>query len=118
MVVGRGTSFQFFGIHIFYSMSMDGHVVVSMLDTIAFFLDETFEELPYDVVTTVGEATEALAKIIRLQNYQTFGLFMSTKQLMSRASAASKGEEVTEETRALQEGTLCGILLGRVRSIR
>ena len=88
------------------------------MNTIAFFLDETFEELPYDVMTTVGEATEALAKIIRLQNYQTFGLFMSTKQLMSRASAASKGEEVTEETRALQDGDLVTDVIQEMRLVK
>jgi hypothetical protein len=32
-----------------------------------FFLDETFEELEYDVTTTVLEAVEQLAGIIKLQ---------------------------------------------------
>ena len=88
------------------------------MNTIAFFLDETFEELPYDVMTTVGEATEALAGIIRLQNYQTFGLFVSTKELMSRSSAASKGEEVTEETRALQDADLITDVIQEMRLVK
>lgn len=37
------------------------------LNTIAFFLDETFEELAYDVTMTVLEAVEQLAGIIKLQ---------------------------------------------------
>lgn len=47
------------------------------LNTIVFFLDETFEELAYDVATTVLEAVEQLAAIIKLQNYNTFTLFES-----------------------------------------
>lgn len=37
------------------------------LNTIVFFLDETFEELAFDVTTTVLEAVEQLAGIIKLQ---------------------------------------------------
>lgn len=45
------------------------------LRTIVFFLDETFEELEYDVTTTVLEAVEQIAGLIALQNYTTFTLF-------------------------------------------
>ena len=45
------------------------------LTTIVFFLDETFEELSYDICTTVQEATEQLAATIKLENYATFTLF-------------------------------------------
>ena len=37
------------------------------LNTIVFFLDETFEELSYDLTTTVLEAVEQLAGLIKLQ---------------------------------------------------
>ena len=37
------------------------------LNAIVFFLDETFEELAFDVTTTVLEAVEQLAGIIKLQ---------------------------------------------------
>lgn len=50
-----------------------------MLNTIAFFLDETFEELAYDVTSTVLEAVEQLAALIKLQNYSTFTLFECRK---------------------------------------
>ncbi|KXZ52314.1 hypothetical protein GPECTOR_10g946 [Gonium pectorale] len=49
------------------------------LQTIVFFLDETFEELTYDVTTTVLEAVEQLANLIKLQNYTTFTLFECRK---------------------------------------
>lgn len=37
------------------------------LNTICFFLDETFEELAFDVTTSVLEAVDQLAGIIKLQ---------------------------------------------------
>jgi hypothetical protein len=46
---------------------------------IVFFLDETFEELEHDATTTVLEAVEYLAGIIKLQNYQTFTLYECRK---------------------------------------
>jgi hypothetical protein len=51
------------------------------LQTIVFFLDETFEELTYDVTTTVLEAVEQLANLIKLQNYTTFTLFECRKMV-------------------------------------
>lgn len=49
------------------------------MTAIVFFLDETFEELAYDITTTVLEAVEQLASIIKLQNYQTFTLYECRK---------------------------------------
>lgn len=45
------------------------------LTTIVFFLDETFEEVSFDICTSVQESTEQLAATIKLQNYATFTLF-------------------------------------------
>jgi hypothetical protein len=45
------------------------------LQAIVFFLDETFEEILFDISTTVLEAVEQLAHVIKLENYQTFTLF-------------------------------------------
>ena len=81
------------------------------LSTIVFFLDETFEELPYDCMTTVGEAVESLASIIRLQQYQTFSLFESRKALAVKASAMSKEDTAAEEATILQDGTLISDVL-------
>lgn len=55
------------------------------LNTIVFFLDETFEELSYDVTTTVLEAVEQLAGIIKLQNYNTFTLFECRRTISNKA---------------------------------
>ena len=44
-----------------------------------FFLDQTFEELEYDVTTTVAEAAENVAHIIKLQNHSTFTLYESRR---------------------------------------
>ena len=51
------------------------------LTAIVFFLDETFEEISYDVSTSVAEAVEQLANIIHLQNYATFTLFEAQRPL-------------------------------------
>ena len=49
------------------------------LTTIVFFLDETFEELQYDIATTIVEAAEQLAGIIKLREFSTFTLYESRK---------------------------------------
>ena len=49
------------------------------LTAIVFFLDQTFEELEYDVTTTVAEAAESIAAIIKLQNHSTFTLYESRR---------------------------------------
>ncbi|MEW5314403.1 MAG: hypothetical protein WDW38_005908 [Sanguina aurantia] len=56
------------------------------LNTIVFFLDECFEELAFDVSTTVLEAVEQLAGIIKLQNYNTFTLFECRKAVGPKAT--------------------------------
>ena len=45
------------------------------LTTPVYFLDETFEELTFDALTTVADATPSVAGTIRLREYATFGLF-------------------------------------------
>jgi len=57
------------------------------LTTIVFFLDETFEELEYDITTTVLEAVEQLAGVIKLENYNTFTLFECRKQVAAKTAA-------------------------------
>ena len=53
--------------------------------TIVFFLDETFEELEFDSSTTVLEAVEFLAHVIKLQNFTTFTLYECRKARRLRA---------------------------------
>ena len=64
------------------------------LKGIALFLDDTFEEVSYDLSTMVGEAVEEIAGCIRLQNYHTFGLFEFRKALVTgKASEPLLGEK-------------------------
>ncbi|VFQ99761.1 unnamed protein product [Cuscuta campestris] len=49
------------------------------LTTIVFFLDETFEEITYDMATTVADAVEELAGIIKLSTFSGFSLFECRK---------------------------------------
>lgn len=44
-----------------------------------FFLDETFEEIAWDMSTTVVDANMQLAGLIKLTNHETFTLFESRK---------------------------------------
>ncbi|KAG0559984.1 hypothetical protein KC19_10G144700 [Ceratodon purpureus] len=63
------------------------------LTTIAFFLDETFEDITYDMTTTVSDAVEELAGIIKLSSYNTFSLFECRKSLNGSRSLDSTVEE-------------------------
>ena len=51
------------------------------LTAVVFFLDETFEEVAWDMATTVADAVAQLAGLIKLTNYETFTLFESRKVL-------------------------------------
>eukprot|EP00210_Caulerpa_lentillifera_P006575 g6280.t1 len=64
------------------------------LTCIVFFLDETFEELTYEMTTTVSEAMKQLAEIIRLQNYQTFTLFECQKLTGARRTEDTCDEHI------------------------
>lgn len=62
------------------------------LTTIVFFLDETFEEITYDMATTVADAVEELAGIIKLSVYSTFTLF-ECRKVANNSKAAEMGNE-------------------------
>ena len=49
------------------------------MTAVVHFLDDTFDDLQYDMTTTVIEAVEQLAGMIKLQNYSTFTLFDARK---------------------------------------
>ncbi|KAL6507619.1 Kinesin-like protein KIN-14E [Orobanche gracilis] len=77
------------------------------LTTVVFFLDETFEEITYDMTTTVADAIEELAGIIKLSEYSSFNLFESRK-----AVAVSKSPEPgNEEYLSLDDNKYIGDLL-------
>ncbi|KAL1566700.1 Kinesin-like protein KIN-14E [Salvia divinorum] len=55
------------------------------LTTIVFFLDETFEEISYEMATTVADVVEELAGIIKLSPYSSFSLFECRKAVVSKS---------------------------------
>ncbi|PON82768.1 Kinesin-like protein [Trema orientale] len=63
------------------------------LTTIVFFLDETFEEITYDMATTVADAVEELAGIIKLSAFSSFSLFECRKVVTGSKSPDSGNEE-------------------------
>lgn len=76
------------------------------MTAIVFFLDETFEELSYDITTTVLEAVEQLANIIKLQNYQTFTLYECRKVGRSVLSQPGPGAHSRQCRSKVQLGGL------------
>jgi len=67
------------------------HLSSRKLSVLVFFLDETFEEVSYDVTTTVLEAVEQVAGIIRLQAYSTFTLFVGYKPVVASKAIVEGG---------------------------
>nr|XP_029118654.1 kinesin-like protein KIN-14I isoform X2 [Elaeis guineensis] len=63
------------------------------LTTIVFFLDETFEEITYDMATTVADAVEELAGIIKLSVYSSFSLF-ECRKVVNGSKSPDVGNEV------------------------
>ncbi|KAF5745100.1 putative calmodulin binding protein [Tripterygium wilfordii] len=63
------------------------------LTTIVFFLDETFEEISYDMATTVADAVEEVAGIIKLSAYSSFSLFECRKVVTGSKSPDPGNEE-------------------------
>ncbi|KAI8536672.1 hypothetical protein RHMOL_Rhmol10G0275200 [Rhododendron molle] len=63
------------------------------LTTIVFFLDETFEEITYGMATTVADAVEELAGIIKLSSYSSFSLFECRKIVAGSKSPDPGNEE-------------------------
>ncbi|KAJ7953273.1 Kinesin-like calmodulin-binding protein like [Quillaja saponaria] len=63
------------------------------LTTIVFFLDETFEEIMYNMSTTVADAVQELAGIINLSTYSSFSLFECRKVVTASKSPDTGNEE-------------------------
>ncbi|XP_029130432.1 kinesin-like protein KIN-14I [Cajanus cajan] len=63
------------------------------LTTIVFFLDETFEEITYDMSTTVADAVEELAGLIKLSTHSSFSLFECRKVVTGSKSPDPGNEE-------------------------
>ncbi|WOK95314.1 kinesin-like calmodulin-binding protein [Canna indica] len=82
------------------------------LTTIVFFLDETFEEIAYDMATTVADAVEELAGIIKLSVYSSFSLFECRKVVNGSKSPDTGNEEYL----ALDDNKYVGDLLAEFKA--
>ncbi|XP_010928759.1 kinesin-like protein KIN-14I isoform X2 [Elaeis guineensis] len=84
------------------------------LTTIVFFLDETFEEITYDMATTVADSVEELAGIIKLSVYSSFSLFECRKVVNG-----SKSPDVgNEEYIGLDDNQYIGDLLAEFKAAK
>lgn len=81
------------------------------LTTIVFFLDETFEEITYDMATTVVDAVEELAGIIKLSAFSSFSLFECRKVV----SGSKSPEPGNEEFIGLDDNKYIGDLLAEFK---
>ncbi|XP_061341742.1 kinesin-like protein KIN-14E [Gastrolobium bilobum] len=84
------------------------------LTTIVFFLDETFEEITYDMSTTVADAVEELAAIIKLSTYSSFSLFECRKVVTGSKSSDSGNEEYI----GLDDNKHIGDLLAEFKAVK
>ncbi|KAE9597926.1 putative minus-end-directed kinesin ATPase [Lupinus albus] len=84
------------------------------LTTIVFFLDETFEEITYDMSTTVADAVEELAGLIKLSTYSSFSLFECRKVVTSSKSPDPGSEEYV----GLDDNKYIGDLLAEFKSAK
>lgn len=89
-------------------------LVGKKLTTVVFFLDETFEEITYEMSTTVADAVEELAGIIKLTAFSSFGMFECRK-----VTAASKSlDSANEEYIALDDNKYIGDLLAEFKAAK
>ncbi|KAI3830579.1 hypothetical protein MKW92_002766 [Papaver armeniacum] len=84
------------------------------LTTIVFFLDETFEEITYDMSTTVADAVEELAGIIKLTTYSSFSLF-ECRKVVSGSKSTDPGNE---EYIGLDDNKYIGDLLAEFKAAK
>ncbi|CAJ1941975.1 unnamed protein product [Sphenostylis stenocarpa] len=84
------------------------------LTTIVFFLDETFEEITYDMSTTVADAVQELAGLIKLSAYSSFSLF-ECRKVVTGSKAPDLGHE---EYIGLDENKYIGDLLAEFKAAK
>ncbi|KAL9461911.1 hypothetical protein AB3S75_004833 [Citrus x aurantiifolia] len=84
------------------------------LTTIVFFLDETFEEISYDMATTVSDAVEELAGIIKLSAHSSFSLFECRKVV----TGSKASDHDNEEYIGLDDNKYIGDLLAEFKAAK
>ncbi|CAI5505647.1 unnamed protein product [Closterium sp. Naga37s-1] len=85
------------------------------LKTMVFFLDDTFEEVGYDASTTAAEILESVATSIRLEEFQTFGLYEHRKYI---TLANNNSENVSNDYMGIDEKAYMGDVMAELTSFR
>ncbi|CAI5997557.1 unnamed protein product [Closterium sp. NIES-64] len=85
------------------------------LKTMVFFLDDTFEEVGYDASTTAAEILERVATSIRLEEFQTFGLYEHRKYI---TLANNNSENVSNDYMGIDEKAYMGDVMAELMSFR
>eukprot|EP00775_Hariotina_reticulata_P011897 gene11897-12041_t len=93
---------------------ISAHLCGSKLTTIVFFLDETFEEVAYDITTSISEAVAQLAGLINLQNYQTFTLYEAVRAVNTKVL----NDPLAEEHMLLDENRYIADIVAELRHPR
>ncbi|GAB2279343.1 Kinesin-like protein KIN-14E [Dionaea muscipula] len=93
---------------------IEGLLIGKKLTTVVFFLDETFEEITYDLSTTVADAVQELSGIIKLSAYSSFSLFVCCK-VLSDSKSIDPG---TEEYTGLDDNKYIGDLLAEFKEAK
>ncbi|KAM7279474.1 hypothetical protein ACFE04_006608 [Oxalis oulophora] len=84
------------------------------LTTIVFFLDESFEEITYDMATTVSDAVEELGGIIKLSAFSSFSLF-EFRKIVTGSKSSDHGNE---EYFGLDDNKYIGDLLAEFKAAK
>ncbi|GAB2254215.1 hypothetical protein Droror1_Dr00022024 [Drosera rotundifolia] len=93
---------------------IEGLLTGKELTTVVFFMDETFEEITYDMSTTVADAMEDLSAIIKLSEYSSFSLFVCHKAL----SGSKSTDPGTEEYAKLDDQKYVGDILAELKATK
>ncbi|CAI5982296.1 unnamed protein product [Closterium sp. NIES-65] len=91
-----------------------------VLKTVAFFLDDTFKEVWYDASTTAAKILESVASSIRLEAFQSFGLYehMNYETLANNNLKNASNEYVGIDDKAYMGDVMAGMMSFRERSER
>ena len=87
------------------------------LRVVVAFLDGTFEDVAYDLTTTVKEAVVELARAINLQNHGTFSVF-TVRRLFGKMSPLLKESLISEEHHDVGDVSFLSDALADVRKMK
>ena len=87
------------------------------LRVVVSFLDGTFEDLAYDLTTTVKEAVEELAQAINLTNHSTFSIF-TVRKFFGKIAPLVKEALLSEEHQDAGDASFLVDALADIRKMK